>query len=125
MVRAAVSGAVDYSRADPLDNSWRIKHRLLITEMQRREEQRALEYAHQHWCAYVSHGRLNEESFKTAKTTAGDVLKDLQTTLFPWETKNPGVPEKPAEDSKIDPETQKLIDKYRQITAAENESSNG
>jgi hypothetical protein len=117
MVRAAVSGAVDYSRADPLDNHWRIKHRLLITETQRREEQRALEYAHQHWCAYVAHGRLEENSFKTAKDTAADILHELQNLIFPWERDKAPKAENAPQNSKMDPATQKLIDQYRAMVA--------
>jgi len=113
MVRAAVSGAVDYSRADPLDNRWRIKHRLLISEMQRRENQHMLEYLHQHWCAYVAHGGLEENSFKKVKGNASDLLDDLKNTVFPWnaDVKKEAEPEE--KKSKIDDETQALINRYK------------
>ena len=115
MVRAAVSGAIDYSRSDPLDNTWRIKHRLLISEIQRRESQHMLEYLHQHWCAYVSHGGLEETSFANVKKNASEILKDLQAAVFPWnaEVKKEAEPE--VKDSKIDDETQQLIKRYREM----------
>ena len=114
MVRAAVSGAVDYSRADPLDTSWRIKHRLLLAEMQRRESQHLLEYLHQHWCAYVAHGSLEAESFAKVKDQAADVLEDLQKIVFPWNTaEKPKPDEKEQKNSKIDGETNKLIERYK------------
>jgi hypothetical protein len=113
MVRAAVSGAVDYSRADPLDNRWRLKHRLLISELQRREAQHMLEYQHQHWCAYVAHGGLQEDSFANVKKSAAEILTDLQTSIFPWLEAVKKEAETEVKDSKIDSETQKLINKYK------------
>jgi hypothetical protein len=113
MVRAAVSGAVDYSRADPTDNRWRLKHRLLLTEIQRQEAQRTLEYRHQHLCAYLGHGNLTEDSFKEMKKAAGNTLDDLEKTTFPWRTDKPA--ESKQQKSKIDAETQRLIDRYKQM----------
>lgn len=113
MVRAAVSGAIDYSRSDPLDKTWRIRHRLLIAEMQRRENQHMLEYLHQHWCAYVSHGGLQEGSFDTVKKTAGELLTDLQNTIFPWQTENKENVKSAPEKGKIDAESQKLVERYK------------
>jgi hypothetical protein len=120
MVRAAVSGAVDYSRADPLDNRWRIKHRLIISEIQRRESQHMLEYLHQHWCAYVSHGGLEETSFSNVKKNAAEILKDLQAAVFPWNAEVKKEDESEAKNSKIDDEpqlddqTKALIKRYRE-----------
>lgn len=121
MVRAAVSGAVDYSRADPTDIRWRIKHRLVLLEMQRRENQHVLEYTHRHWCAYLAHGGLTEESFGNVKKNAGETLIDLQNSVFPWNAKPAEEEEKPAgesneteeQNSKIDPETKKMIEKFK------------
>jgi hypothetical protein len=113
MVRAAVSGAIDYSRADPLDNRWRLKHRLLLTEIQRREDQRMLECLHDHWCAYVAHGSLNEESFSKVKKSASGILGDLQRVIFPWAQEVKKVAENESEDSKIDDETKQMISRYK------------
>lgn len=111
MVRAAVSGAVDYSRADPTDSRWALKHRLLLSEIQRQEVQRMLEYRHQHLCAYLGHGNLTEESFKDMKKAAGETLDNLENTVFPWREKKAA--ESKPENSKIDAETQRLIEKYK------------
>lgn len=120
MVRAAVSGAVDYSRADPTDTRWRIKHRLVLLEMQRRENQHVLEYTHRHWCAYLAHGGLTEDSFANVKKNAGETLIDLQNSVFPWnadakaeETPDGESNETEAQNSKIDPETKKMIEKFK------------
>ena len=109
MVRAAASGAVDYSRADPTDINWRIKHRLLLTELQRREEQSLTEHLHRHWCAYVAHGSLTEDSFKNIKTSATDTLTELQALVFPWAVKTENKDEK----GTMDDETQRLVNRYK------------
>jgi hypothetical protein len=113
MVRAAVSGALDYARADPLDNRWRIKHRLVIAEMQRRENQHMLEYLHQHWCAYVAHGGLEENSFKNVKKSASEILTDLQKTVFPWNAEVKKEEKTETKDSKMDSETAALVGRYK------------
>jgi hypothetical protein len=84
MVRAAASGVIDYTRADPKDINWRMRHQLLLTEVQRRETCQFLETAHRDCLAYVSHGRLLETSFEQVKTEAADTLKTLQATILPW-----------------------------------------
>jgi len=72
-----------------------------------------LEYLHQHWCAYVSHGGLKEESFSSVKQSAADILKDLQNTVFPWnaEVKKDGETEE--KNSKIDAGDQAFIERYK------------
>lgn len=114
MVRAAVAGAIDYSRADPRSRQWRIKHRLVLSELQRTDDQKILEYRYQQWCAYVSHGSLKEESFGKAKDIVVKTLRALQGLILPWETE----PEEEAKNSTIDKETQRLIDAYRAKQAA-------
>lgn len=79
-----------------------------------------LEYMHRHWCAYLSHGGLTEESFANVKRQAGETLIDLQDNVFPWNAK-PREPQKPEnenneteeQNSKIDPETRKMIEKFK------------
>jgi hypothetical protein len=109
MVRAAASGTVDYSCADPTNINWRIKHKLLLTELQRKEEQALAEHLHRHWCAYVAHGSLTEDSFKNIKSAATDTLTELQALVFPWKAKT----ENKEEKGTIDDETQRLVNKYK------------
>lgn len=119
MVRAAVSGAIDYSRADPTDNRWRIKHRLLLLELQRNEDQQILGHMHRHWCAYLGHGSLTPESFENIKKSAAKVLNNLHSNTFPWlekpakEDEQDESKENAPEKAKMDPETQKMIEKYK------------
>jgi len=109
MVRAAVSGAVDYSLADPTDPKWRLRHRLLLTEIQRKEEQTLADYLHRHYCAYVSHGGLTESSFLKIKDATTDSLTALQRLVFPWLVED----ENKAEKGTIDKESQELVNRYK------------
>lgn len=72
-----------------------------------------LEYLHQHWCAYVAHGGLEESSFKKVKGNASDLLEDLKNTVFPWNTDVKKDAEPEEKNSKIDDETQALINRYK------------
>jgi hypothetical protein len=119
MVRAAASGAINYAGADPTEKNWRIRHRLLLREIYRQEDQKMLEHAHRHWCAFTGHGNLNEESFTNVKTEVANVLTDLQNVIYPWAAKN----KKEAGNSTIDSSTQQLIDQYRKMLA-ETEGAN-
>lgn len=113
MVRAAVSGAINYAGADPRDRHWRLKHRLLLDEVERREDYELLTIAHRHWLALLSHGNLTEESFKAVKKHANEVMGVIQKTTFPWlEAKK--AEDGAQKDTIVDSETQSLIERYKQ-----------
>lgn len=114
MVRAAAAGIFNYANADPTEKNWRIRHRLLLNEIYRREEQQLLLAAHQHWCAYVAHGNLTEDSFSNIKQELTKTFTALHSITFPWQAAT----EPQVENSTIDAETQKLIDVYRQMVAS-------
>lgn len=120
MVRAAASGAINYAGADPYDRRWRLKHRLLLQEIHRCEEQKLLDSVHRHWCAYLSHGGLTEESFSQVKTAATETLTSIEDAIFPWARPDPAT-ETGTKNSTIDPETQALIDKYKRMTEKQGE----
>jgi hypothetical protein len=117
MVRAAVSGAIDYSRADPTNINWRLKQKLVLYEVQRQENAKLLECIHQHWLAYISHGNLTADSFSDVKNHANKVLDSLQAAILPWsvkqetEVKNDTINGGPV----LDAETQKLVDNYKKM----------
>lgn len=121
MVRAATTGAIDYSRANPEEKFWRIRHRLVLHELERADEQKLLEYTHQHWCSYVSHGSLKEGGFEIAKKSAIKLLRGLEASVFPWNEK----PEEEVKNSTMDTATEKLVKYYRQKVAQKNEQSGG
>ena len=116
MVRAAAAGVFDYKGADPASRSWRIKHRLLLGEFSRRQDQEFIEVAHRHWLALLSHGNLTAESFDKVKSTANETLADIQKLVFPWRSEVDA--ENEAKPATIDGETQKLIERYKQVTNA-------
>lgn len=76
-----------------------------------------LEHMHRHWCAYLSHGGLTEESFVNVKKDAGETLTELQSLIFPWNVKEKSEEEKKIEkedeSSKIDAESRKMIEKFK------------
>lgn len=117
MVRAAVSGAIDYSDADPENKRWRIKHRLVISEISRRDRQQILERYHEHLCSYLSHSRLTEESFEKLKTDANSAYEKLKTTIYPWLATEEKENESSAPKSKIDANTEALIKRYKDYLA--------
>ena len=116
MVRAAAAGAFNYSGADPLNKNWRIKHRLVLAEVHRQEEHRLLEHVHQHWCAYLAHGSLEPDSFKNVKESTSKSLTHLQDVIFPWDKKPEVNTGPPAQKSTMDSETQRLVDRYKELT---------
>lgn len=109
MVRAAASGVIDYTRADPKDINWRMRHQLLLTEVQRREACQFLEASQRDWLAYVSHGRLAKESFDEVKDGANKVLTHLHGLILPWATTT-GTEAQP---DTINGEDAAIIQKYR------------
>lgn len=121
MVRAAASGAIDYTQADPEDINWRIRHALLLREVRRRDDLTSLDVMQRHWCGYVGHGRLTEESYKNVSKHENEIVSDYMDVMFPWpkpeqkskeaaaQTEN-----KPLPEATIDPDTAKLIAAYKE-----------
>ncbi len=110
MVRAAVSGAIDYSRADPTNINWRLRQKLVLFEIQRQEDLRLHEAIHRQWLAYISHGGLTEESFTAVKKRANAALDILQRAVFPWIKQTDSDPE-----NDTITENEKLIAKYKEV----------
>jgi hypothetical protein len=125
MVRAAATGAIDYSCADPKDINWKLRHRLIIKEMERQENAHLFDVLHRHHLAYVSHGSLIEESYAAVRKRADEALTDIQRIVFPW-FKVAETSDKP-EDEKdtIKPETRALIEKYKQMQADASQTPQG
>jgi hypothetical protein len=116
MVRAAAAGVIDYTRADPKDINWRLRHQLLISEVQRQELCRYLEAAQRDILAYVSNARLTPESFESMCARSDELLNNLKTSILPWLPKQQT--ETPGQKDTIDPETAQLIEKYKARVAA-------
>lgn len=113
MVRAAASGAIDYSRADPKDIYWRIRHRLVIKEMQRRNDEELFQAIHRHWLGFIAHGRLTPESYDDVKKNVEEALLNLQGVIYPWvEVNKPKTGDEGQKDT-IKPETRDLLERYK------------
>ena len=113
MVRAAVSGAINYTGADPRNRQWRIRHRLLLSEVERREDYELLTTAHRHWLAFFSHGNLTEDSFKDVQSKSNELLTDIKNATFPWLKSE--TPEEKPKNVTLDNDVQELINRYRQM----------
>ena len=116
-MRAAATGALDYSRADPKDINWRIRQRLVIKEIARQEDLRLYDALHRQWLAYVSHGNLLDESYAEVKKLADQSLLNIQRTIYPWIPPETTETETKEQKDTIDPETRALIDKYERQRA--------
>lgn len=126
MVRAAATGVIDYSQADPKDINWRLRHKLLIRELQRQESSRVFDAVHRHRLAYIAHGNLVAESYDSVKKLADEALLDLQKCVYPW-IDTPAKSEKPegGKDTikpEISPETRALIERYEKMKAESDQS---
>lgn len=134
MVRAAATGAIDYSRADPRDRSWLLRQRFILLELARKESHDFLTLVHSHWCAYASKDNLTEEGRKTVKTNLDKTLKTIEDITFPKTTPNEQraaattttvkTPQKqaadkiqrePKKDTILDKDTAELVKKYREM----------
>ena len=113
MVRAAVSGAINYTGADPQNRQWRIRHRLLLKEVERREDYDLLTAAHKHWLAFLSHGNLTEDSFKNVQEKSNALMTDIKDTVFPWLKTDQT--EESAKNVTLDTSVQALIDRYKKM----------
>lgn len=113
MVRAATTGAIDYSRADPTSKHWRIHQHLILAEIRRQEDVRLLEDVHRHWLAYLSNGRLDAEAFQDTRTHANEVILDIRQGILPWIKQDRSEVKKDT----IDDENEKLMARYREFKA--------
>lgn len=118
MVRAAATGAFNYTGSDPTNKHWRIKHRLIIEELLAQEDRKLFESVQRHWAGYVAHGNLTEESFETVKQRATDTLKKIKNTLFPWLPEEDENEKENEQNDTIKPEYAELIERYRKIREA-------
>ena len=83
MVRAAVSGAIDFRQADPFDTWWRRRLHWILEEIDNQEYRKLTEIQHRHWVTVMGNG-LNEEGWDKAYDHAQITLKKLMQLTFPW-----------------------------------------
>lgn len=115
MVRAAVTGAFDYTGSDPTNKQWRLRHRLMLSEFENLQAKEVLQAVQQHWLSFIPRTTLTPESFEKIKTHAADTLINLHAVVFPW-LERINTDTKPGT---ISEEDQRLIDKYKALKAQE------
>lgn len=113
MLRAATTGGFDYRGADPYDNMWRVRHTLVMRDMRNLNAAQVLQFTHEHWLAYVSHSRLEEDSWRAVKNQAQKALQALQTAVIPWYTPEENEEQKDTIDMKYG----NLIAQYKAMVA--------
>jgi hypothetical protein len=114
MVRAASTGAFDYTGADPYNSQWRLRHILIIRDLVRQEDCKVFAALHNHWLAYVAHSRLEDDSWRKVKENAANALTQFRDAIFPWDAAE----KSNNENATIDNKYADLIAQYRQMIAS-------
>jgi hypothetical protein len=116
MVRAAVTGAFDYTGSDPTNKQWRLRHRLMIAEFENQQVLTVLAAVHNHWCSFIARTTLSQEGIDNVKRFANEALQDIKQVTFPWiETAITTA----AQRGTISEEDQRLVDRYKELKAQE------
>lgn len=84
MVRAAVTGAIDFSKSDPYDRRWTLRLRLVIDEMIRQSSLQFVGILHQHYMACMAIPNLQPDSFKQMRNSENELLEVIISRLEPW-----------------------------------------
>jgi len=113
MVRAAVSGAINYAVADPYNKMWQIKHNLILQEVARQEDEKLILALQRHWLSYVANSALERDSWTRVKNSAAEALKNLLNTTFPWRE----IDETAGEKDTIESKYGDLIKQYREMVS--------
>lgn len=87
MVRAALTGAVDFSKADPRDRWWWRRLAWILGELEKSETRGLREAEHRHWIGLCSSSRINksDENFKLVYHNAVKALDSVQQLYRPWQ----------------------------------------
>lgn len=84
MVRAAVRGVVDFSKAEVDDPRWVRRTHVLLTEMSKEDDRNAGEVRLRLWCSYLANGWLEESDFKKFQGMAREECQHLLDDIYPW-----------------------------------------
>jgi len=83
MVRASVTGAIDFARSDLANKLWWRKLRWTVDAIGQEDDYRLLEAQHRHWVTIFSNSALDEEGFELAKHNAQLQLNKLVVHRYP------------------------------------------
>jgi hypothetical protein len=83
MVRASVTGAIDFARSDLRAKGWWRKLRWTVDALQKEDDYKLLEAQHRHWVTIFANSSLDDEGFETAKAHSQDHLNKLIVARYP------------------------------------------
>jgi hypothetical protein len=83
--RAFLRKVITSADCEPNSAEWWQRTMPLVYAMHELDDLELLKTAHKHQCALISHGGLNEDSFKDVQTRAKDLFQDMINILHPWE----------------------------------------
>jgi len=84
MVRAAVSGAIDFDRFDSQDSWWQTRLNWVLHEISSQLSKESAVAQQTFWAAKISSGRFAADSLKAFSQHSLEALKDTLRELFPW-----------------------------------------
>ena len=84
MVQASVSGAIDFSKADPLDSWWWKKLHLVLDELERRAGLEARKAEQIYLLTHAVQDVNSEAASDEVKDRNNDNLNRFIELLFPW-----------------------------------------
>jgi hypothetical protein len=85
MVRAAATGAVDFSKAELTNPRWTDRLRLILDELTRNNRIEFLRALHQHYTSFMLVPRLTDESYGKIKEGANSTMDLLVEMTYPWD----------------------------------------
>lgn len=89
MVKAHLSGAVDFREMRPRDPGWWRRLNLIIKGLEMEDESRVVEALRSHHLAMISSGALTEEDFSKYQKLAIEGFYRFLGTVRPWESVDP------------------------------------
>lgn len=85
MVRAAVTGAIDFSKAEPYNPQWMAYLRLVVMELIRESSIDIAKTLHQHYLALCTVTRIDDSGYKQLRDGANNLLDLIDAESYPWE----------------------------------------
>lgn len=83
MVRAAVTGALNFAAADLNDRYWWRRLRWTLYSLQKEEDFELDACQHRHWVTIFANSSLDDDGFAMAKTNAQHFLTKLLSARYP------------------------------------------
>ena len=82
MIRAAVDGVVDYSKADVTSPVWHRRLNILLRELVEKDKRELLKLSMSHSLSYLAVGNLTEDSWKYHSERAFEAFDDYYRSVY-------------------------------------------